>query len=176
MFYRPPRIVLTGIHFGWTIRARHQEGPWVSEWLARNNLETNPITIKPETASHMAEQFSWVPLLCWSLPWHSFPVVSGFLNMCVSSDSSFPSVIQEPTLGPWKGSPFLPRFFFSLVMSCILLLQYNWKSISLPWVIKPNNRNSQICSQLIKSVAGLGSLALNVYCLKWELYCGGLSR
>ena len=27
--------------------------------------------------------------------------------MCVSSDNSFPSVRQEPTLTPWKGSPFL---------------------------------------------------------------------
>ena len=32
-----------------------------SEWLARDNLETNPMTIKPETVSQMAEQFSWVP-------------------------------------------------------------------------------------------------------------------
>ena len=29
-----------------------------SEQLARDNLETNPVTIKPETASHMPEQ-SW---------------------------------------------------------------------------------------------------------------------
>ena len=32
-----------------------------SERLARDNPETNPITIKPKTASHVAEQFSWVP-------------------------------------------------------------------------------------------------------------------
>ena len=32
------------------------------EWLAKDHPETNPITIKPETASHAAEQFSWVPL------------------------------------------------------------------------------------------------------------------
>ena len=32
-----------------------------SEWLARDNLEMNPITIKPVTASHKAEQSSWVP-------------------------------------------------------------------------------------------------------------------
>ena len=37
-----------------------------SEQLARDNPETNPITIKPENASHMAEQFSWVPLPCCS--------------------------------------------------------------------------------------------------------------
>ena len=36
-----------------------------SERLAKDNLETNPITIKP--GSHMAEQFSWVPLSYCSL-------------------------------------------------------------------------------------------------------------
>ena len=38
-----------------------------SEWLGRDNPETNPITIKPKTASYVAEQF-WVPLRCCSLP------------------------------------------------------------------------------------------------------------
>ena len=33
--------------------------------------------------------------------------VSCFVNICVSSDNSFPSVRQEHALGPWKGSPFL---------------------------------------------------------------------
>ena len=33
-----------------------------SEGLARDNPETNPITIKPGTASHVTEQSSWVPL------------------------------------------------------------------------------------------------------------------
>ena len=45
-----------------------------SEWLARGNLETNPITIKPETASHVAEQFSWVPLPRCSPLGHPFPI------------------------------------------------------------------------------------------------------
>ena len=31
-------------------------------WLAKDNMETNPITIKPETGSQVAELFSWVPL------------------------------------------------------------------------------------------------------------------
>ena len=31
-----------------------------SECLAKDNPETNPITIKLETVNHMAEQFSWV--------------------------------------------------------------------------------------------------------------------
>ena len=31
-------------------------------WLAKDNPETNPITIKPETGSQVSELFSWVPL------------------------------------------------------------------------------------------------------------------
>ena len=81
-----------------------------SELLAKDNPETNPINIKPETASHMAEQSSWVPLPYYSLPGCPFPIKSYcFVNTCVSSDNSFPSVRQEPTLGPWKGSPFLQQ-------------------------------------------------------------------
>ena len=32
-----------------------------SEGLDKDNPETNPITIKPGTGSHVAELFSWVP-------------------------------------------------------------------------------------------------------------------
>ena len=49
-----------------------------SERLARDSLETNRITMKPETVSQLAEQFSWVPL---PLP----SKVSSFVSMCVSS-------------------------------------------------------------------------------------------
>ena len=35
--------------------------------------------------------------------------------MYVSSSNSFPSVRQEPTFGPWKGSPFLQQFIFHLL-------------------------------------------------------------
>ena len=37
-----------------------------SERLAKDNLDINPITMKP--LSHVAEQFSWVPLTYHSLP------------------------------------------------------------------------------------------------------------
>ena len=40
--------------------------------------------------------------------------VSCFVSMCVSSDNSFPRVRQEPTLRPWKGSPFLKHLHFPL--------------------------------------------------------------
>ena len=69
--------------------------PWLSEWcttrkhpeseqLTRDSSETNLITIKPETASHVAEQFSWVFLFCCSLPLHPFPINSLTLSAYVS--------------------------------------------------------------------------------------------
>ena len=77
------------------------------ERLAKDHPETNPITIKPETVSHVAELFSWVPLPYCSPPGCPFPnKISCFVSTCVSSDNSFPSVRQEPTCGPQKGSRF----------------------------------------------------------------------
>ena len=57
--------------------------PWLSnacltrkdpevEWLAKDNLGTNPITIKPEIVSHVAEPFFWFPWLACSPPGHPF--------------------------------------------------------------------------------------------------------
>ena len=70
-----PRILLSGVHLGWARRAppgRTLE----SEWLAKDNPEINPITIKPETVSHETEQFSWVPLSSCSPPGYPFPIKS----------------------------------------------------------------------------------------------------
>ena len=78
-----------------------------SEWLAKDNPETNPITIKPETASHVTELFSWVPLPYCSPPRCPFPIKSLVLSAHVSSDNYFLSVRQESTLGALKGGlPF----------------------------------------------------------------------
>ena len=75
------------------------------EWLAKDHPEPNPITIKPETESDAAKQFSWVPLSYCSPPGCPFPIKSLAVSTCVSSDNSFPSVRQEPSFGPWKGPP-----------------------------------------------------------------------
>ena len=63
----------------------HQEGLWV-RWLAKDNPETNPITIKPEAVSpsQVAELFSWVPSPSCSLPRGPFPVKSLALSARVS--------------------------------------------------------------------------------------------
>ena len=155
----------TGIDLGWETRA--PPGRTLSQtkygyrWLTGDNLESNPVTINPETVSHdVVEQFFWIILPYCSLPrwWWchsvansgptlcdpmdcstpSLPVlhylpefaqvhvrwvsdaihlilcrvllsdkVFCFISTCVSSYSLFLSIEQEPTLRPWKGSPFL---------------------------------------------------------------------
>ena len=65
------------------------------------------MTIKPETVSHMAEQFSPFPSPSCPRPLQSFPMKSPPWTALLSLDNSFPSVRQEPTLKAWKGSPFL---------------------------------------------------------------------
>ena len=87
--------------------ACYQEGPW--EWLVSDNPETDTITIKPETASHVAAQSSWAPWPCCPLPRLPFLTKSPTLSVHVSSDHSFLSVRQEPTLRPWKRFPFLQQ-------------------------------------------------------------------
>ena len=44
-----------------------------------------------------------------SPPGCPFPIKSLALSSCVSLDNSFLSVRQEPSFGPWKGSPFLQQ-------------------------------------------------------------------
>ena len=66
------------------------------------------ITIKPET-----ESGGRAGLLCSCVllvPWGILPnEIFCFVSTCVSLDNSFPSVRQEPTLRPWKGSLFLQQ-------------------------------------------------------------------
>lgn len=68
----------------------HQEGPesdqiwhkW-DDW-PETTRKANPMTLKPETASHVSEQLSWLPLPCCSLPGPPFPVKSFALSPHVS--------------------------------------------------------------------------------------------
>ena len=55
-----------------------------SERLAKDNLETNPITTKSKSASHMAEQSSWISLPYCSPPGCPFPTKSLALSARVS--------------------------------------------------------------------------------------------
>ena len=77
-----------------------------SEWLAKDNLETNPITIKPETASHVAELFSWVPLPYCSPPGCPCPIKSLALTTHVSPWTiHFQVLDKSPVSGPGMGPP-----------------------------------------------------------------------
>ena len=83
----------------------HQEGLWV-RWLAKDNPEINPIIIKPETSSHVAELFSWVPLPYCSLPGCPFPIKSLALSAHVSPRTILLWVLDKsPVLGPGRGPP-----------------------------------------------------------------------
>ena len=81
-----------------------------SEWLAKDNPETNPITVKPKTASHVTELFSWVPLPYCSPLGCPFPIKSLALSAHVSPQTShFWLLDKSPVLGPGRGSPSCNR-------------------------------------------------------------------
>ena len=74
------------------------------EGLAKDHPETNPITIKPETVSHAAEQFSWAPLPSCSPPGCPFPVKSLALSAHVSPRTiHFRVLDKSPVSGPGRG-------------------------------------------------------------------------
>ena len=103
-----PRIPLTSIHLGWAMRA--PPGKTQLEWLAKDHMETNPITIKPETVSHAAEQFSWVPLPYCSPPGCPFPIKSLALSAHVSPQIiHFQVLDKSPVSGPGRGPPSCNR-------------------------------------------------------------------
>ena len=82
---------------------RHQEGLWV-RMIGQRQPETKPITIKPETASHAAEQFSWVPLPCCPPPWCPFPIKSLALSAHGSPwTTHFWVLDKSPVSGPGRG-------------------------------------------------------------------------
>ena len=74
------------------------------KWLAKDNPETTPITIRPETVSHVAEQFSWVPLPYCFLPGCPFPIKSLALSAHVFPQTiHFRVLDKSPVLGPGRG-------------------------------------------------------------------------
>ena len=82
----------------------HQEGGWVR--MTKDNLETNTITIKSKTASHVAELFSWVPLHYRSPSGCPFPINSLALSADVSPRTiHFWVLDKSPVSGPGRGPP-----------------------------------------------------------------------
>ena len=77
-----------------------------SEWLAQDNPETNPITIKPETASHVTQLFFWVPFPNCSPSRCPLPIKSLTLSADVFPQTiHFRVLDKSPVLGPGRGLP-----------------------------------------------------------------------
>ena len=93
-------------HLSWLNKVCTTRKDSEAEWLAKDKRETNPITIKPKTGSHMSEQFFWVPLPYCSPPGCHFPIKSLALSAFVS-----PRIIhfwvldRSPVSGPGRGPP-----------------------------------------------------------------------
>jgi hypothetical protein len=80
--------------------------------------------------SHMAEQFSWVPLSYCSPPGHLFPIKSLALSAHVSPQTiHFQVLDNSPLSGPGRGPPSC----YSLVFLLVLLPCAIWCTCSL-WV------------------------------------------
>ena len=89
------------------------------EWWSKGHLETNPITIKPETASHAAELFSWVPLPYCSPPGCPFPIKSLALSTHVSPQTiHFLVLDKSPVSGPGRGPPSCNKWRLWVPPSC----------------------------------------------------------
>ena len=74
--------------------------------MAKDNPETNPSPIKPETAGHAAEQFSWVPSPHCSLPGCPFPRKSLASSAHVSPQTIHLRLLDKsPVSGPGRGPP-----------------------------------------------------------------------
>ena len=72
--------------------------------MAKDNPKTNPITIKPKIASHVAGLFSWVPLLYCSPPGHPLTIKSLALPADVSPWTIYFRVSDKsPVSGPGRG-------------------------------------------------------------------------
>ena len=102
----PPRILLSGIHLGWTRHAPPGRILSQNDWLKT----TQKLDCEPRGRAVLLGSLTL--LLSTQVPFPS--KISCFVNTCVSSDNSFPSVRQESNSGPWKGSPFLQHYHHHL--------------------------------------------------------------
>ena len=90
-------------HPSWLNKACTTRKDSESEGLAKDNPETNAITIKPKTASHVAKQFPWILLLYCSPPGRPFPVKS--LAYVSPQIIHFWVLGKSPLLGPGRSPP-----------------------------------------------------------------------
>ena len=115
-------------HPSWLNKACTTRKDSESEWLAKDNLETSPITIKPKTVQATWQSRSPGFPYPTALPPGALSQENLLLcHTCVSSDNSFLSVRQEPSFIPWKGSAFLQQAYFSPVSL------FAWQSLIKPF-------------------------------------------
>ena len=93
-------------HPSWLNKACTTRKDSESEHLATDNPETNLITINPKTASHEAEQFSWVPLPCCSPPGCPFRIKSLALSAHMPPWTIHFRVLDKSPLSALEGVPF----------------------------------------------------------------------
>ena len=110
----------------------------------KDNPETNPITRKPKTASHVAEKFCWVPLPYCSPPGHPFSIKSLALSAYVSPWTiQFQVLDTSPLLGPGRGSPSCNKmtschnllFLLSVSVSVLLFLSLSPHTYTHVWCV-----------------------------------------
>ena len=110
-------------HPSWLNKACTTRKDSESEWLAEDNPETNPITIKPEIVSHVAGQFSWLPLPYYSPAGCPFPIKSLALSAHVSPRTiHFQVLDKSPVLGPGRVPPSCNK----IIMKSLSVLNPKW--------------------------------------------------
>ena len=88
-----------------------QEGTWVrpntdtGKKTGQKQPRKQTTTLRPETMSHVAEKFSWVPLPCYCLPECHFSIKSSALSVCVSPKTIHFQALKSPLWGPGRSPP-----------------------------------------------------------------------
>ena len=106
-----------------------------SQWLAKDNPETNPITINPETVGHVAEQSFCFPLPYRSLPGCPFPIKSLALSAHVSPWIVHSRALKRVPLPSTVALPLFPTSTHTYTKHTSLptyILNTNLFSIQLP--------------------------------------------
>ena len=81
-----------------------------NDWTGQRQPETYSITVKPDTVSHVAEEFSWVPFTLPLSDQVSFPMEPLVLSVCVSPLTiHFRVLNKSPFFGPGRGRPSCSR-------------------------------------------------------------------
>ena len=149
-------------HASWLNKAcTTRKDSWV-RWLAKDNPETNPITIKPETASHVTQLFSWVPLPYCSPSECPFPINSLALSAHMSPRTiHFWVLDKNPVSGPGRGPPscnsrthnlhaniYYIFFFFPESTNKPHWIRVGWQNSQENILIQCNNLNETLVSKL----------------------------